>query len=358
MLQTLLDVPGEPDARRRGRMVIIIALLLFVLNLIRSPAGLVLGAGLVETVPATLIGIAGTLGSIWLARRGQVGVAAWMLILLAMLVISATPLIRGQLIIPVIFLTLPVFLAGLMVRPWQVWIATIIALATLALLVRLTAGTNWHGGEVPLLISLSSLIGAVGVIGFVAARVSTAVLADAAAARRDAEVAARRFEELNAGLEARVSAQTTDLRRALGEVEARAAAQAALLAENEAQRTVIREMSFPVLPVSRDTLVIPLVGALDSVRLADLQARALEAVERMRARILLLDITGVSLIDTQVAQGLIGAVQATRLLGAEPVLIGVRPEVAQTLVTLGIDLTQVRTAASLASALGHSARRG
>jgi rsbT co-antagonist protein RsbR len=117
------------------------------------------------------------------------------------------------------------------------------------------------------------------------------------------------------------------------------------------QREVIREMSVPVLPVSSSTLVMPLIGALDTARLQEIQQQALEAIERTSARQLLLDVTGVSVIDTHVAQGLLRTVQAGRLLGAGVVLIGVRPEVAQTLVSLGIELSHVQVARDLEAAL-------
>jgi rsbT co-antagonist protein RsbR len=132
------------------------------------------------------------------------------------------------------------------------------------------------------------------------------------------------------------------------------AAQAALAAQLEVvaqQREVIREMSVPVLPVNRSTLVMPLIGALDTGRLSEIQQRALEEIERHRARRLLLDVTGVSIIDTQVAQGLLGIVAAGRLLGATVVLIGVRPEVAQTMVSLGIELSTIQVARDLQGAL-------
>jgi len=122
-------------------------------------------------------------------------------------------------------------------------------------------------------------------------------------------------------------------------------------AEVEQQRAVVRELSVPILPVSGNTLVMPLVGALDSVRLRDIQQRALGALEHSSARRLLLDITGVPVVDSQVAQGLLTVVQAARLLGAEVVLIGIRPEVAQALVQLGIDLTNVVTNVDLQTAL-------
>ncbi len=123
------------------------------------------------------------------------------------------------------------------------------------------------------------------------------------------------------------------------------------------QQEAIRELSVPVLPVSRDTLVMPLVGALDSARLIQVREQALERLAATRARRLLLDITGVPMVDSHVAQGLIRVVQAARLLGAEVTLIGIRPEVAQSIVGLGINLSDIRTSSDLQSALAQKGGR-
>jgi rsbT co-antagonist protein RsbR len=160
------------------------------------------------------------------------------------------------------------------------------------------------------------------------------------------------LNQARASLEVEVAARTADLRAALDQVEVRAAEQAQLLEELAQQREVIRDLSVPVLPVSATTLVMPLVGALDSARLQQVQERALQAIERTTARRLVLDITAVPLVDRQVAQRLLAVVQAIRLLGAEAVLVGVRPEVAQTLVGLGLTLPGLRTYADLQTALG------
>ncbi|HEX9373026.1 MAG TPA: STAS domain-containing protein [Roseiflexaceae bacterium] len=153
-------------------------------------------------------------------------------------------------------------------------------------------------------------------------------------------------------LDQTVSERTADLRIALADIEAHAADLRAVLAENDQQRTLIRELSVPVLPVDPTTLVIPLVGPLDSARLRDLQEQALHAVQRLSAGRLLLDITGVPLVDSHVAQGLLAVLQATRLLGAETALVGIRPEVAQALVSLGVDLSAMRSYRDLQTAIG------
>jgi len=103
--------------------------------------------------------------------------------------------------------------------------------------------------------------------------------------------------------------------------------------------------------VRSSTLVMPLVGALDSARLALMQAQALQAIERSGARQLIFDITGVPIIDTQVALGLMQVIQAARLLGARVSIVGIRPEVAQAIVGLGVEVLDVHTFRDLQSAL-------
>ncbi|NTU78353.1 MAG: HAMP domain-containing protein [Chloroflexales bacterium] len=142
---------------------------------------------------------------------------------------------------------------------------------------------------------------------------------------------------------------------ARSEAEAARGAIAAQLVTIEQQREAIRELSVPVLPITDQTLVMPLIGALDTRRLNDLQHEALTALEQSRARQLVLDVTGVPVVDTQVAQGLIRVVHAARLLGAEVTLVGIRPEVAQTIVGLGLDLREVHTESTLQQVLGHRA---
>jgi rsbT co-antagonist protein RsbR len=173
-------------------------------------------------------------------------------------------------------------------------------------------------------------------------------LSDTLAAMRTANTALRASQS---ELEARVVERTADLRDALAEVEARSVEQARLLAAIEEQREVIRDLSVPVMPVSLTTLVMPLVGALDSARMQLFRDQALQAIERRRARTLVLDISGVPVVDSQVAQGLLGVVHAARLLGAEVAVVGIRPEVAQAIVTLGLTMPGMRTYSDLQSAL-------
>lgn len=162
--------------------------------------------------------------------------------------------------------------------------------------------------------------------------------------------------ELRTTLEA-LEQHVASLQAALAEVNALAAEQAHLLEENVQQRQVIRDMSVPILPVTHDTLVMPLIGAIDSERLTTIRDQALQVVQHADARRLLMDITGIPVVDSQVAQGILEIAQAARLLGTEVVLIGIRPEVAQTIVGLQLDLMRLATAADLQTALNQTMAR-
>jgi len=107
----------------------------------------------------------------------------------------------------------------------------------------------------------------------------------------------------------------------------------------------------PVVQVWEGVLLVPLIGTLDSQRTQQLMERLLQRVTETSSPVAILDITGVPAIDSQTAQHLIETVAAVRLLGAEVILTGVRPTIAQTLVHLGIDLSHVTTRGSLGAGL-------
>ena len=136
----------------------------------------------------------------------------------------------------------------------------------------------------------------------------------------------------------------------LKELEDTAGAQAQLL-------ELVRELSTPVVPLLEGVFVMPLVGSIDSQRGRQVLERLMQVVIQHRAQVVLADITGVPLVDTAVAQTLIEAVQAVRLLGGELVLVGITPEVAQTLVDLGVNLRGVVTRADLQGGLAYATRR-
>lgn len=113
------------------------------------------------------------------------------------------------------------------------------------------------------------------------------------------------------------------------------------------QAAALEQLSTPLIPISDDILVMPLIGTIDSRRAQQLTQTLLRGLANHQARAAILDITGVPIVDIEVAQGLLRAAQAAQLLGARVVLTGIRPEVAQTLVGLGVDLRGIVTYSTL-----------
>jgi anti-anti-sigma factor len=113
------------------------------------------------------------------------------------------------------------------------------------------------------------------------------------------------------------------------------------------QQQAIRSLSTPVLQLHPGLLILPMVGALDRERLDQMRNLLLEAVRERRARAVVLDVTGVPEIDSVAANQLIGSVTSARMMGAEVIISGLSAEIAQTLVTVGIDLGLVVSAGDL-----------
>lgn len=125
------------------------------------------------------------------------------------------------------------------------------------------------------------------------------------------------------------------------------ASQASLLA-------TVRELSTPVIPVHDGILVVPLVGTVDSTRSAQIMEALLGSIQRDRASVVIIDVTGVPTVDTSVANHLLRSVRAAALLGARCILVGISSVVAQTVVQLGVDLGDVITRNNLQSGISYA----
>jgi rsbT co-antagonist protein RsbR len=123
------------------------------------------------------------------------------------------------------------------------------------------------------------------------------------------------------------------------------------------QSEQLLELTTPVIKLWEGVLAVPLVGTLDSTRTQVVMEKLLEALVDTGSEHAIIDITGVLAVDTQVAQHLLKTVAAARLMGAECTISGIRPQIAQTIVALGIELGDITTKASLADALRHAFRR-
>ncbi|XYH93163.1 protein kinase domain-containing protein [Sorangium sp. So ce1128] len=176
----------------------------------------------------------------------------------------------------------------------------------------------------------------------------------------------------NARLEREVEQRTRELERSNAELareledRTRGEAERAALREQvvEAQKARLLELMAPLMPISEDVLVMPIIGTVEAERAAQIMEVALAGAQQTGARALILDITGMRYVDTNVVGALVSVANALRLLGTEPLFTGIRPDVARTMVELGVDLQAMTTLSTLragiARALSGSAipRRG
>lgn len=121
----------------------------------------------------------------------------------------------------------------------------------------------------------------------------------------------------------------------------------------EKQRAAIQELSTPIIELWEGVLCLPVVGVLDTVRSTEMTGVLLQAIVDKKARYAIIDITGIEVMDTRTVDHFMRMARAVRLLGAECALTGINPHIAQTVVQMGLDLTDIVTHRSLRDALSH-----
>ncbi|HZM19828.1 MAG TPA: STAS domain-containing protein [Gaiellaceae bacterium] len=122
------------------------------------------------------------------------------------------------------------------------------------------------------------------------------------------------------------------------------------------QQESIRELSTPVLQVRERLLILPIIGVLDSARAREMTEQLLDAIRANRAKVVVIDITGVATVDVTVANHLVQTVEAARLMGASAIITGLSSKIAQTLVDLGVDLSMMKTVGDLQGGLEEADR--
>ncbi|MFH0347253.1 STAS domain-containing protein [Bacillus vallismortis] len=120
-----------------------------------------------------------------------------------------------------------------------------------------------------------------------------------------------------------------------------------------AQKEMINELSTPIMPISEGIGILPLVGEIDTYRARTILESVLQQCSALKLSYLFLDISGVPIVDTMVAYQIFKVIDSTKLLGIETIISGIRPEIAQTVVKLGLDFSNVKTEQSLAKALAN-----
>jgi GAF domain-containing protein/ABC-type transporter Mla MlaB component len=178
------------------------------------------------------------------------------------------------------------------------------------------------------------------------------------------QAASEELRRSNEGLEADVAQRTRDLLEVNDRLtlelseRTRAEQERAALQEEviRVQTELLAELSTPLIPISDDILVLPLIGAMDARRAERVMVTALSGATQSRAQVVIMDITGMKAVDAAAASALMRTAAALRLLGTEAWLTGVKPEVAQTLITMDVDLGSILTFATLARGVAHATR--
>ena len=158
------------------------------------------------------------------------------------------------------------------------------------------------------------------------------------------------FAALSIGLERMIN----DMIEANKVSEERMAKLQTVVEEKERLFKTVRELSSPVIQVWENVLVMPLVGAIDSARAARITEDLLTGIIKYQAEIVIIEITGVPVVDTSVANHLIQTIKAAALLGAKCVVVGISSEVAQSLINLGVDLSRVVTRSNLQAGVRYA----
>jgi rsbT co-antagonist protein RsbR len=309
---------------------------------------------------APLIGVLSVLAMLpfyalayWLGRRGQVQLAAYVpAIALLLLMLAATYQVgigHGTLVGLAMVTTATGVLLG--IRP-----ATIVALLSAAAYV--TLGLIQKSGKLPAPQAPENTLAADGyAIGFGLVAISLLVwfsshevkraLARARESERQIQIYRQELETIQEQLERQVEERTRDLKSFAGQLQ---------LSLEEQQRLweTVQQLSIPIVPVHEGIIVMPLIGHIDGPRAERMVDDLLISIEEQKAKLAIIDVTGLPVVDSHVANTLLQAANAASLMGTEIVLVGIRPEVADTVVRLGLELGSITIQRDLQAGVNYA----
>ena len=354
----------DSDLARRSRLLNVLTLFL----LAGALGFLIVGLVLWTVQPVTLkgwtvglaIGLVAVLVVVYvLNRQRRFTIALWLLmgtlngmllvVLLGMGHRSAAPMLAPAVILA---------WALLVGRPAVFW-STLFWLVVVSVL----AIAEMNGAYTPFFVSMSDGsvtemvlpgillgIGLTGVLGWLATNRLQAVLAESRDHQERALLREEELERARASIELQVRERTRDLENALADVQQS-------MVEQERVLAALRRQAIPVVPLLSQVIALPVIGFLDAERAEQLLTDLLDGVQQFDARIVLLDITGVPVIDEAAAQGMVEIIAGARLVGAECVLVGVRPDIASKLIELDLDLASLTSRVDMEAGIRHALQR-
>lgn len=347
----------DPIERRQAKLVQVMVMAILVAAIGRLLINMALGSGLrmqLFIISYHLPVIVLTAAALVLLRRGHF---QWAVMLTTIGIISVLAYYLGAVGLSnsrttLYAFTVPIMLAGLLTNRRNLMVTMAISIASVAAIgIMELQGVPFIGVqpelEGTLSASIASFIMTTTIVGVFLDRFGNTLRT----ALQTSLVREKELEQIRSEQADTIAARTASLQDALKAVELREASLSKTLDELRASQAAVRELSAPVVPVLRGVLVAPLIGALDSERARELTENVLNAVMQQQARYVIFDITGVPVVDTQVAQVLLQTTAAAQLLGAKVLLVGIRPEVAQTIISLGLDLGTLTTYPDLQEAI-------
>jgi anti-anti-sigma regulatory factor len=316
-------IHADQHTRRRGRLLAIVLLTLIVLAIVFIPVSL-FGPTPALSVGIIAVCVAGFVGMLVLARRGLVMLAGWLFAFTVTAAITIN-LVMGGTLAASFFLVLAIITASLVLPPHQIWWVMLATLAGTGAVILLRPGIVANPEYLTTLIYAALLQVASAVLSVLGAQAIEQALHTAEANAHEATTT-----------QAQATAQARDL-----------ATQADALRRTEGLlHNLVATLETPTVVLADGVLLAPLIGTIDTRRAQTLTERLLRDVAAQRVRLLILELGGITLIDTAIAQTLVQIAQAVRLLGCRVVLTGVAPAVALTLTHLGTNLGGVETARS------------
>lgn len=353
MLTTFLTINhSDEEVVMRGR------------NLIKLTLGLAIGTivaiiiWIVRDNPIALgAGLCSFLGyatALVLARKGRVVLAGSILLFFLIVIIVLTIVVRERLSDSAFFLVFPILIGSAVLTPRQIIVTTVIALCLIfpaIFYVTQIKNSRTTGFEQTITADAIVLLIACASISALISHSTSSFLQRTLYAQQKSTELAAELEQINSQLESQIAQRTAELHQALDDQRKQSHTLQESLKLQETLNNTINALSLPLIPIHHDVLVMPLIGHIDGVRVKQLFEQTLREVEHSRARAIILDVTGIALVDTQLARTLVQLAQAVNLLGAKMIIVGIRPEIAQTLVSLGSDLGSIQSAASLQEGL-------
>jgi anti-anti-sigma regulatory factor len=355
---------ADRDEARRARLLNVLTLSLLLGMALFSLSGLVIWMWGGDVDVVLFAGVPGAISAILvltyvLVRLGRLRIAVWAFLGLLNVMLLVLLLALGHRSAMPIFIPTAILAVAVLARQ-RIAFAVAVCWMVAYLVVAIAETSGWHDPFLipydqafpPQLLIIGRVlgIGLMGVLAWLSAGSMLDAIADARRNLARAQLHEAELERARQSLSQQVRERTRDLEDALTDVQESMFEQTALL-------DALRAQSIPVVPLFRQVIALPVVGMLDAERTERLLSSMLSGIEQYDARIVLLDITGVPVIDEGAAQGLAEAVGGARLLGAECVLVGVGPEIASKLVDLGSDLGWLTSRGDMEAGLRYALRR-